>query len=258
MTVAVFPWHRRIIRICRTSGAVSRTPTSVVADRFRTVVSALALRTYVNQGVANIAALRALTSGANVVIVEGYYSAGDGGGGVYTLGSPGTDNGGTVIVSPTGTWYLNTQGGPFTVRQFGATGDGVTDDTAAIQRAVNAAQVNGGAIYFAGGCAGYKTTAPIMINTPRPLYLVGDGAIIFPPINADAFVVTTSSLGVVVFQGLVVIYNSRTSTSGVTFKFLQAGVRGSGVQDCRVLNGYALGNQLPGSGQELHRFQFRR
>ena len=92
----------------------------------------------------SIAALR-LRSGttiANAAKTLGYYSAGDGGGNSFYWDSTSvaTDNGGTVIkptaVSGAGRWlavdtsYIN-------VKQFGAVGDGVADDTAEIQAADN-------------------------------------------------------------------------------------------------------------------------
>lgn len=48
------------------------------------------------------------------------------------------------------------------VKDFGAVGDGVTDDTAAIQAAITATlSINGGAVYFPNGT--YKTTSAISI-----------------------------------------------------------------------------------------------
>ncbi len=59
------------------------------------------------------------------------------------------------------------------VKDFGAKGDGTTDDTAAFQAAINALDsTHGGAIYIPTGI--YKTTTNIT-NTNRPLTLYGDG-----------------------------------------------------------------------------------
>ena len=86
----------------------------------------------------SIAALR-LRSGttiANAANTLRYYSTGDGGGNSFYWDSTSTatDNAGTVIkptaVSGAGRW-LATDASYINVKQFGAVGDGVTDDTAA-------------------------------------------------------------------------------------------------------------------------------
>lgn len=83
----------------------------------------------------SISALRAVDKTKFTrVFVTGYYSVGDGGGGQYWYDSTDTtsaDNGGTVIVAADGgRWKLPTVGA-VTVKQFGAKGDGATDDGAA-------------------------------------------------------------------------------------------------------------------------------
>ena len=71
---------------------------------------------------------------------KGYYTAGDGGHGKYRHDASDTtsaDNGGTVIVGADGArWKLLTNG-IVSVRQFGARVNGATDDTAAIQAALD-------------------------------------------------------------------------------------------------------------------------
>lgn len=70
--------------------------------------------------------------------VLGYYVKGDGGGGAYYFDSTDTaslDNGGTVIVAVDGGRWKLSQQGRVSVKQFGAKGDGATDDSGAITRA---------------------------------------------------------------------------------------------------------------------------
>lgn len=76
------------------------------------------------------------------VIAVGYYASGDCSTRVYWYDSTdttSTDNGGSIIVATDGgRWKLRSDG-RYTVREFGAKGDGTTDDTAAFSAAAQAA-----------------------------------------------------------------------------------------------------------------------
>jgi len=67
-----------------------------------------------------------------------------------------------------------TLGGALDVRAFGAKGDGVTDDTAAIQAAIDAViALNRGILYIPSGT--YKTTAALRISNASKLNIQGEG-----------------------------------------------------------------------------------
>lgn len=125
----------------------------------------------------NIAALRALESVSSpTYIVQGYYAASDGGGGVYSYAAGDTtssDNGGTIIVDAGGNrWYLETFGQPVSVRQFGAKGDGATNDSAAIQAALTAVGgVGGGIVYMPPTGNAYALSTGVTV--PAGVYLMG-------------------------------------------------------------------------------------
>jgi hypothetical protein len=69
--------------------------------------------------------------------VDGYAAAGDGGGAVYKRVGSNPAAPGASFQSVGGVWWLMAPTGPTSVRAFGAVVDGTTDDTAAIQNALN-------------------------------------------------------------------------------------------------------------------------
>jgi hypothetical protein len=109
--------------------------------------------------------------GATVVIAKGCLTPGDGGGGLFFWDSSGTDDGGTVVVPNAnvgasgvgGCWKrVSAAAGPDvkSIRWFGAGGNGATDDTTAIQRALDAVATTGGSVYVPPGSYLVKSSDP--------------------------------------------------------------------------------------------------
>ena len=92
-----------------------------------------------------------------------------------------TTNGLQVIVDSHVSSYLHSQ---FNVKAHGATGDGETDDKAAIQSAIDAAEVNGGIVFFPPGT--YLITDELDIDSSN-VSLVGSGAGATTIIMADGY-----------------------------------------------------------------------
>lgn len=148
----------------------------------------------------SIAVLRTLPkTGSSRVFVTGYYAAGDGGGGVYYYDSAdlvSADNGGTIILaSDAGRWKL-AQSFPVSIKQFGAKGDGSTDDRAAIQNAIDAALPGATIRIPTTNASFYKVTRnganSYCLSITKPLNIIGDGiyAAIAPDSSATATINT--------------------------------------------------------------------
>ena len=174
----------------------------VFADRpnkflgFDTSGNPIAIANNTNSGVSTtVSSIATLKNESTVdgksVFVTGYFNDSDGGGGHYQfdLSSVATDNGGTIVAPNVGSgrWILSATS-PVSVKQFGATGDGITDDTAAIQAAVSA-----GISFFPAGI--YITTSIITVSV-FPMVFEGPGGRsgdLAPPGNTSAMIHATGS-----------------------------------------------------------------
>ena len=126
--------------------------------------------------VATIAALQANTETfPTVIVVKNHSTAGDQGGGTFWRDDADTtsaDNSGTIVVDANSKrWKRINSENNVNAKWFGATGDGTTDDTSAIQAAIDyAATTNGGTVFLPEGS--YLITG---LSIPAFVYLRGSG-----------------------------------------------------------------------------------
>lgn len=121
---------------------------------------------------------------------------------IQGVGISGTPSTGQALIASSGTaaaW--STVSGTtdwFNVKQYGAKGDGTTDDTTAIQGAINAAQGTNGVVFFPAGTYLHRTE----LLVTAPIRLTGDGATIL----------STACAGIN-FQNVYISAASSTSTT---------------------------------------------
>lgn len=159
-----------IVDISDTSQAASGTTKKVTVDQIESsIFGATGSKAIV---VDNVAALKALTVASvddgQVFLTRGYYTENDGGQGtyIYDTASSAADNGGTVIAPTTGSGrYLLQYSESINVKQFGARGNGISNDTQAFQ---NAASVAGSLVNV------YSYVSGIRIKIPNGTYIISD------------------------------------------------------------------------------------
>lgn len=135
------------------------------------------------QHVSDLASLRAATPEGNAgVILAGRTARGDGGGGLFYHDPADTtsqDDGALTVVTGGGKRFKRVFSGAYDVRWFGAKGDGVADDTAAIQAAIDAAISFGlGASVFVPRGT-YRLTSTPTIAAVQGLRFTGSGGALF-------------------------------------------------------------------------------
>jgi hypothetical protein len=194
-----------------------------------------------------IAELRARAGDVKTVaVLKGARAAGDGGGGLFFWAlSSAADDGGTALNRGSGTgagWRRVFEGrssGSFpksvSVRWFGAAGDAVTDDTAALQAALTAGA--GGTVVVPAGQ--YVTTGPLDIAPHTRIvgagnassWIVcrhtGDGLRSTSPINVDAEAyVRVENLGLSVDPSVTSVGGGIVNVAGRYFVVQSCNLRG--------------------------------
>lgn len=187
--------------------------------------------------VTTITDLRLITGTfGDLIKVLSYYSIGDNSGGpnrIWVSGLVGTfiDNGGSVIVpingDGSGAWVF-TSVNRYSVKEFGAKGDGLTDDSFAIDAARMAAKVDKKALYFPAGT--YLFSENTLRSTPTGFGLYFS--------NSDGQEVYGDGVGRTVLKNI--------STTGALLRFVSGYVN---VHSIQLDNGASSGNALSIYGQ---------
>jgi hypothetical protein len=102
------------------------------------------------------AELRSLTipPNLNIMMTSGYYTPGDGGGAVLRRVSEYSSTFDTFQAADKSWWQL--VGPIYFVEMFGAKGDGITDDSSAINQAIQASHARGGGVVYFDGARQYN------------------------------------------------------------------------------------------------------
>jgi hypothetical protein len=120
-----------------------------------------------------VAAAATLPSGMTFVRTAGYATAGDGGGALYKKVVSQPSHTGKFQSADGAWWELVYLGQPVTLQQFGAIGDGTTDDRAAMQSAIDMVAAGKGRIW---GVAGKTYRAVINVGVTDLGLIMKNGA----------------------------------------------------------------------------------
>ena len=140
---------------------------------------------------------------------------------------------------------------------YGATGNGTTDDTKAIQAAINAVAATGGIVYFPPGT--YNLSTDLLLTAPG-VTLQGAGmnaTLLLAPVSMRANAITVSAANCTI-EDLAINgrYTSQTGRPGAGYQSavnLASGSSDLTISACYLYNtmGNAIGNATTGAGNNL-------
>lgn len=145
-----------------------------------------------------------------LVQTEGYYSIGDGGANLYRIvaeNAPDIDGGAFIDLTGSPGYMAKGlfPGNTYSVKQWGVVGDGVTNDSQAIQNAIDFVSIslNGGDILFPPPAVSYKCNITLRNNID--LIGVASSVTLIPNVNAPV-IVTDPTIDVdrATIQGLII------------------------------------------------------
>ena len=156
------------------------------------------------------------------------------------------DNGGTIIVDAAGRRWKRQFCGPAYVEWFGAKGDGVSDDTLAIQAAINAAMVVNGAIGF--GPRNYLVTAQLLVTGSfRSVHLQGSRTGNHQTASSAGTCLVSSAVGnsTVIRAEFLTFANENISIDGINF-YNPTLSKVNGGYPIKIVRGAANGRYISG------------
>jgi hypothetical protein len=183
------------------------------------------------------AVLKATILDDQQVSVGGYTTVGDGGGGIFywDSASTATVDSGTIFAADeggTGRW-IRVFTGWVNVKWFGATGDGTTDDQAAVQAAINSFGTSfSGTLFFPSGEYLFGSA----LSVPRGILLLGDG---IPGTAVNSETVKNNSFLVHGFNGDFITFDGSGVTGVITGS-------GGGIERLSILNKFGIANSANG------------
>lgn len=209
--------------------------------------------------VTSITALRLLpkTGGSTQAYVAGYYTSGDGGGGQYWYDSTDTtssDNGGSIIVAADGgRWKLSWQA-IVSAKQFGAKGNGSTDDTTALQNWLDycSSDTDGSGLagYLPGTGNKYLITGKLRLKK-QYITIFGDGrhqtTIYGPGVAAGVLVADAIAYLRPNIKGMALIGTSTTGAA-LDFSAVTSEVYFGRLENLYLVGGTKAGFYAPGVG----------